>query len=99
MHHIILLTASVALLGSDLVTTLANRPVRVVSRASSVPYGTVITSCTQANTFALTFDDGPYEYTSEVLDTLEAAGMRVSGLPRPLRLFIHLLTPLREPSS
>lgn len=99
MHHSALLTASVALLGGHVVIALTNnRPFRTVSRASGVPYGTVITSCTQANTFALTFDDGPYEYTSEVLDTLEAAGMRVSAHVL-LSISMYILTPLRGPSS
>lgn len=81
MQQSALLTAVLALFGSDTVTALARRPSQLVSRASNVPYGTVITSCTQANTFALTFDDGPYQYTSEVLDALEAAGMRVYIYP------------------
>lgn len=81
MYHVVLLAASVALLGGHVVAALTNnRPLRTFQpRASSVPYGTVITRCTQANTFALTFDDGPYQYTSGVLDALEAAGMRVSA--------------------
>ncbi|KAL9124288.1 MAG: hypothetical protein Q9217_006367 [Psora testacea] len=41
--------------------------------ASSVPVGTIITSCTQPGVVALTFDDGPYIYTSQVLDILRAA--------------------------
>lgn len=90
MQPSVLLTVCVMLLGSDVVTALISRSSRIVSRASSVPYGTVITSCTQANTFALTFDDGPYEYTSEVLDTLEAAGMRVGGLLQPRSSFAHI---------
>lgn len=81
MHQNAFLVASAALIGSNVVTALTNGPLRIVSRASSVPFGTVITSCTQANTFALTFDDGPYIYTSEVLDQLEAADFRVSHFP------------------
>lgn len=38
---------------------------------SSVPFGTIINSCTVPGTVALTFDDGPYIYTSQVLDTLK----------------------------
>jgi len=37
-----------------------------------------IFSCKQKNTIALTFDDGPYEYTSELLDTLDAAGIKAT---------------------
>jgi len=36
---------------------------------------TVIKECTQENTVALTFDDGPFEYTTELLDTLKEAGI------------------------
>ncbi|KAK1984515.1 polysaccharide deacetylase [Colletotrichum cereale] len=38
----------------------------------SVPYGSIITTCAVPGTLALTFDDGPYIYTSELLDILEA---------------------------
>lgn len=38
----------------------------------------VIYACTQPNTIALTFDDGPYIYTSTVLDKLKAAGMKAT---------------------
>lgn len=39
---------------------------------SSVPIRTIITSCTVPGTVALTFDDGPYIYTAQVLDTLKS---------------------------
>ncbi|EFQ36097.1 polysaccharide deacetylase [Colletotrichum graminicola M1.001] len=38
----------------------------------SVPYGSIITTCAVPGTLALTFDDGPYIYTSQLLDILEA---------------------------
>jgi peptidoglycan/xylan/chitin deacetylase (PgdA/CDA1 family) len=47
-------------------------------QATTVPYGVAITSCTVPGTVALTFDDGPYIYTEGLLDTLEAAGHRVT---------------------
>ncbi|KAK2001398.1 polysaccharide deacetylase [Colletotrichum falcatum] len=37
----------------------------------SVPYGSIITTCAVPGTLALTFDDGPYIYTSQLLDILE----------------------------
>lgn len=40
-------------------------------RLGSAPYGQVITSCTVPGTLALTFDDGPWRYTSDLLDLLE----------------------------
>ncbi|KAH8666448.1 hypothetical protein BX600DRAFT_461797 [Xylariales sp. PMI_506] len=47
-------------------------------RQSAVPVGTIITSCTVAGTFALTFDDGPYEFTNELLDILAANGVHAT---------------------
>lgn len=41
----------------------------------SVPYGQVINSCTAPGTIALTFDDGPWTYTSELLDLLDDEGV------------------------
>jgi len=43
-----------------------------------VPVGQIITSCSVPNTFAIAFDDGPYIYTTNVLDQIEAAGMRAT---------------------
>lgn len=41
-------------------------------KARDVPTGQVITACSQPGTIAFTFDDGPSEYTSELLDLLAA---------------------------
>jgi len=38
----------------------------------------LIQSCTQPNTIALTFDDGPFQYTNELLDTLKAANIHAT---------------------
>ncbi|KAG8533095.1 uncharacterized protein KY384_001878 [Bacidia gigantensis] len=46
---------------------------QAVAGSSAVPVGAVISGCTQPGTVALTFDDGPYIYTAQVLDTLKAA--------------------------
>ncbi|TQN73878.1 Chitin deacetylase [Colletotrichum shisoi] len=43
-------------------------------RFGSVPYGVKITHCAVNGKVALTFDDGPGEYTEKVLDTLEKNG-------------------------
>ena len=45
---------------------------------SSVPYGTIIDSCTVPGTVALTFDDGPYIYTAQVLDILKNNNVRAT---------------------
>lgn len=36
----------------------------------------VITSCSQSNTVAITFDDGPYQWTRSIVNKLNAAGAR-----------------------
>ena len=50
----------------------------------SVPYGVPITRCNTPGTVAITFDDGPYVYTSELLDLLARYGTKstffVNGL-------------------
>ena len=42
---------------------------------SRIPVGKIIRSCTVPNSFALTFDDGPWIYTGKVLDMLKEANM------------------------
>lgn len=39
-------------------------------KVGSVPYGTEIRSCTRKGVIALTFDDGPTQWTSALLDLL-----------------------------
>lgn len=41
------------------------------TKVGSVSYGTRINSCVQDNVFSLTFDDGPFSYTSALLDLLD----------------------------
>lgn len=61
-----------------LVTAIAAVPVETHTRqnatmsASAVPFGAVIDRCTVPGTVALTFDDGPYMFTPELLDVLSA---------------------------
>jgi peptidoglycan/xylan/chitin deacetylase (PgdA/CDA1 family) len=43
-----------------------------------VPVGQIITSCTVAGTVALTFDDGPFIYTDQAIDLLNAAGFKAT---------------------
>ncbi|KAK1756360.1 hypothetical protein QBC47DRAFT_185055 [Echria macrotheca] len=47
-------------------------------RFGNVPYGVDITSCTVKGKMALTFDDGPYIYTSELLDLLKKNDVRAT---------------------
>jgi len=53
-------------------------PVRPKKRQSSIPIGVIINSCTVKGTVALTFDDGPYIYTANVLQQLDAAGHKAT---------------------
>ena len=53
----------------------AGAPAPATPLNSSVPVGTVISSCTVPGTVALTFDDGPFTYTASVLDTLRRNGV------------------------
>lgn len=47
-------------------------------RLGSIPYGKVIESCTVPGTIALTFNDGPWTYTSDLLDLLESEDVRAT---------------------
>jgi len=48
-------------------------PAVLLSLAASASAQSVVTKCTVPNTAALTFDDGPYIYMNEVVDTLKNA--------------------------
>src|SRR5579871_1483657 len=68
-----------AVVVSLLSTFVYASPVENISkRQSAVPYGTIITSCTVPGTFALTFDDGPYIYTDELLNLLASNGVKAT---------------------
>ncbi|KAK3990147.1 family 4 putative carbohydrate esterase [Cladorrhinum sp. PSN332] len=43
-----------------------------------LPAGSIIYHCTVPGTVALTFDDGPYAYTTHLLDLLDAAGAKAT---------------------
>lgn len=45
---------------------------------STLPYGVVLNHCSIPGTVALTFDDGPYIYTAQMLDTLAQHGARAT---------------------
>lgn len=54
-------------------TTSIPRP-----KLGSVPYGISIRTCTVPGKVALTFDDGPYIYTSDLLDLLKTRGVKAT---------------------
>ncbi|XXG99546.1 hypothetical protein Hte_005885 [Hypoxylon texense] len=43
---------------------------------ASLPYGLKISSCVEAGMVALTFDDGPYEWTRAVAENMDEAGFK-----------------------
>ncbi|MCJ1464811.1 chitin deacetylase [Pseudocyphellaria aurata] len=43
-----------------------------------VPYNTDINDCIENNVVALTYDDGPFAYTSQLLDTLKSYGFHAT---------------------
>ncbi|PFH55857.1 hypothetical protein XA68_17509 [Ophiocordyceps unilateralis] len=75
-----LLLVSSVLPGVATAQKAACSPVAADQLASQtqVPFGEIITNCTQPNTFALTFDDGPFNFTAELLTTLRKAGVRAT---------------------
>ncbi|KAF6758198.1 carbohydrate esterase family 4 protein [Ephemerocybe angulata] len=57
---------------------LASGALQFVSASPLEPRqtATVYTHCTAANKVALTFDDGPYNYLTDIVNTLDAAGAK-----------------------
>ncbi|KAI0486711.1 carbohydrate esterase family 4 protein [Xylaria cf. heliscus] len=49
-------------------------PVEIMKRTHTP--GIVITKCSKSGVLALAYDDGPYQYTSSLIDTLDAAGVK-----------------------
>lgn len=49
-------------------------PIQLIQRAPSP--GVVITKCSKPGVLALAYDDGPYQYTSTLVDILDKAGAK-----------------------
>ena len=49
-------------------------PVEIMRRAPSP--GVVINKCSQPGVLALAYDDGPYQYTSQLVDILDKGGAK-----------------------
>lgn len=60
------------------------------TKSGNVPYGTPILSCTQKGVIALTFDDGPAQYTEALLDLLDSYGAKAT-------FFISMFTTRKSP--
>ncbi|KAF3491976.1 uncharacterized protein GIQ15_01493 [Arthroderma uncinatum] len=58
-------------------TPTSTTPVPAQS-AIAVPFGQIIKGCTVNGTVAITFDDGPYDYTSELLDIFDSNGAKAT---------------------
>ncbi|KAM5345264.1 hypothetical protein ACJ41O_011126 [Fusarium nematophilum] len=58
--------------------TLSGLQVAAALAASTVPIGVAISSCTEPDVIALTFDDGPFAYTDPLLDQLAEAGIKAT---------------------
>lgn len=74
------------------------------TKVGDVPYGGVgIYDCENSGDIAITFDDGPYEYTDDLLDLLAVRSNHLSKLPLSAsRVTLNPLsrnTKLRPPSS
>ncbi|KAL2155788.1 hypothetical protein VTH82DRAFT_530 [Thermothelomyces myriococcoides] len=61
--------------GRSAPTSSANHTARA---DTSVPFGVIIEHCTVPGVVALTFDDGPFIYTSHVLDLLDEYGAKAT---------------------
>ncbi len=61
-------------------TTSTSSTTTIASTPTSTPSGNirVITQCTVPGTVAITFDDGPYMYTSNIVQQFNAAGGKVT---------------------
>ncbi|CAE6471485.1 unnamed protein product [Rhizoctonia solani] len=64
-------TAQIATLASALFS-VTNASSALSSRSTP----SVVTKCTQPNTVAITFDDGPYNWTTELVDLLDSYGAK-----------------------
>lgn len=69
--HALVLFSSLLTLGAALPL---ESPVSIFQRATTP--GTVYTKCSTPNTLALAYDDGPYQYTQSLVNTLNAAGAK-----------------------
>ncbi|KAG9570883.1 glycoside hydrolase/deacetylase, partial [Aureobasidium melanogenum] len=76
MHLSSLLTAVLAM--SGMVTASAIPSPLLESRQSSPAAGVVYNKCSKPGVFALAFDDGPGQYTEELIKTLNAAGAKAT---------------------
>ncbi|KAL2150476.1 hypothetical protein VTH82DRAFT_7039 [Thermothelomyces myriococcoides] len=63
-------------LASSAIAAPAPNPIEFVKRAP--PAGVVIQKCSKPGVLALAYDDGPYQFTSRLVDILDAAGAKAT---------------------
>jgi peptidoglycan/xylan/chitin deacetylase (PgdA/CDA1 family) len=68
-------TFVVAALAAVAVSKPIPDPLHIMSRAGPAA-GQVITKCAAPGQIALAYDDGPYQYTQKLVDTLTAGGAK-----------------------
>ncbi|OLN87694.1 putative peptidoglycan-N-acetylglucosamine deacetylase-like protein 1 [Colletotrichum chlorophyti] len=64
------------LLASSAVAIPIENPFELIKRAPSA--GVVIQKCAKPGVFALAYDDGPYQYTSQLVDILNKGGAKAT---------------------
>ncbi|OIW32955.1 carbohydrate esterase family 4 protein [Coniochaeta ligniaria NRRL 30616] len=67
-------TIAALLLAASTSAYPVENPIQLIQRAPSP--GVVITKCSQPGVLALAYDDGPYQYTSALVDILDKAGAK-----------------------
>jgi peptidoglycan/xylan/chitin deacetylase (PgdA/CDA1 family) len=60
-------------------------------KLGSVPYGKRVRSCTVEGTLALTFDDGPSKWTSDLLDILKTNDVKATFFIKTIHLYKDLV--------
>ncbi|KAL9943377.1 Carbohydrate esterase 4 protein [Verticillium nonalfalfae] len=77
MHSSATMLLSLALVFAPLAAALpVESPLEILRREPSA--GVVIRQCSRPGVLALAYDDGPYQYTSELVDILDAAGAKAT---------------------
>ncbi|KAF3891978.1 NodB Homologuey domain-containing protein [Trichophyton interdigitale] len=74
-------TATLASTSTSTTSTSASASTSAASPSTPttvVPFGQIIRSCTVKGTVAITFDDGPYDYTNKLLDIFDANGSKAT---------------------
>ena len=66
--------ATVLLLATAATALPVDNPVEIIKRAPNP--GVVITKCSQPGMLALAYDDGPYTFTSKLVDILDKGGAK-----------------------